>query len=84
MHEILGGSIMNNVQNTTRTSNKVWIDGNTLVRRVGEDEAREYLHGNGYQAKLTAFIKARDAKLKEEEKLRKAKLTKSAEVEPGL
>lgn len=47
--------------------NLVWIDGDTLVRRVGEAESHDYLFGSGYQAKLTNFIKEREARLKQEE-----------------
>jgi len=69
-----------------RDKKMIWVDGNTLVRVVGEAEERDYLHGSGFQAKLTAFIKERDRKLKEEEALRKSKLKKKAktvEPEPG-
>jgi len=45
----------------------VWIDGDTLVRKVGEAESYDYLFGSGYQAKLTNFIKEREARLKQEE-----------------
>lgn len=69
---------------------KIWIDGDTLVRKDGERQADDYLHGSGYQAKLTVFINQRDAKLKEEEqrvkalKLRKpTKKTDEAGIEPG-
>lgn len=39
---------------------KVWIDGNTLVKKDGERMADYELSGNGYLAKLTEFIKKRD------------------------
>ena len=75
---------MSNIQKTKRKM--IWIDGNTLVRVVGEQEAREYLHGNGYQSKLTKFIEERERKLREEEKLRKDRRRKpiEKEVEPSL
>ena len=77
---------MEKVQNATKAKNMVWVDGNTLVKVVGEQEANEYLHGTGYQSKLTAFIKERDRKLKEEEKARlnKTKKVQVQEIEPSL
>lgn len=68
---------------------KIWIDGDTLVRKDGERQADDYLHGSGYQAKLTAFINQRDAKLKEEQRVKALKLRKlpkktdEAGIEPG-
>ena len=56
---------MENIRETKKKM--VWVDGNTLVKVVGEQEANEYLHGTGYQAKLTEFIKERERKLKEEQ-----------------
>ena len=56
---------------------KVWIDGDTLVRKDGERQADDYLHGSGYQAKLTAFINRRDAKLKEEQRVKSFKIKKN-------
>lgn len=70
-----------------RKRKMVWVDGNTLVRVVGEEEAREYLHGNGYQSKLTAFIKERDRKLQEEVNLKSQKKQAkviSQEIEPVI
>ena len=77
---------MEKVQNATKAKNMIWVDGNTLVKVVGEQEANEYLHGTGYQSKLTAFIKERDRKLKEEEKARlnKTKKVQVQEIEPSL
>ena len=69
---------------------KIWIDGDTLVRKDGERQAADYLHGSGYQAKLTAFINKRDAKLKEEQRVKALKLrtplkkTDEAGIEPGV
>ncbi len=63
----------------------VWVDGNTLVKAVGEQEANEYLHGTGYQSKLTEFIKNRDLRLREEEallKARKKQVKPTQEFEP--
>ena len=64
----------------------IWVDGNTLVKVVGEQEEHEYLHGSGYQAQLTKFIQERDRKLKEEEMARLNKTKKKAvqEIEPSL
>lgn len=68
---------------------KIWIDGDTLVRKDGERQADDYLHGSGYQAKLTAFINQRDAKLKEEQRVKASQLRKppkktdEAGIEPG-
>jgi len=44
-------------------NNKVWVDGNTLVKKWGEQDANEELFGSGYQAKLTGFINKRDEAL---------------------
>jgi len=71
---------MENVQSSNK---KVWVDGDSLVRRLGEAEAHDYLHGSGFQAKLTKFIKERDRKLAEEQ-LKYTKKQKIVESEPGL
>lgn len=73
---------MGNIQTTK--NQKVWIDGDTLVRRAGEDEARDYLYGNGYQAQLTKFIKERDRRLQEEARLNthKKPVKPAHEIEP--
>jgi len=77
---------MERIQTTTKNKKMIWVDGNTLVKAVGEQEANEYLHGTGYQSKLTAFIKERDRKVKEEEMARLSKTKKKVvqEVEPSL
>ena len=54
--------------NTTKKSNKIWVDGNTLVKIDGEKMVDFELNGNGYSAKLKAFIAKRDKALEEARK----------------
>lgn len=68
--------------NTMKKSNKIWIDGNTLVKIDGEKMVDFELNGNGYSAKLKAFIAKRDKALEEANKAKPVK--KVVEAEPGL
>lgn len=68
--------------NTTKKSNKIWVDGNTLVKIDGEKMVDFELNGNGYSAKLKAFIAKRDKALEEASKAKTVK--KIVEAEPGM
>lgn len=68
--------------NTTKKSNKIWVDGNTLVKIDGEKMVDFELNGNGYSAKLKAFIAKRDKALEEASKAKTVK--KVVEAEPGI
>ena len=68
--------------NTTKKSNKIWVDGNTLVKIDGEKMVDFELDGNGYSAKLKAFIAKRDKALEEASKAKTVK--KVVEAEPGM
>ncbi len=68
--------------NTTKKSNKIWVDGNTLVKIDGEKMVDFELNGNGYSAKLKAFIAKRDKALEEASKAKTVK--KVVEAEPGM
>lgn len=68
--------------NTTKKSNKIWVDGNTLVKIDGEKMVDFELNGNGYSAKLKAFITKRDKALEEASKAKTVK--KVVEAEPGM
>lgn len=68
--------------NTTKKSNKIWVDGNTLVKIDGEKMVDFELNGNGYSAKLKAFIAKRDKALEEASKAKTVK--RVVEAEPGM
>ena len=68
--------------NTIKKSNKIWVDGNTLVKIDGEKMVDFELNGNGYSAKLKAFIAKRDKALEEASKAKTIK--KVVEAEPGM
>lgn len=59
---------------------KIWVDGNTLVEKDGARMVDFELNGNGYSAKLKAFIAKRDQALDEQNRTKKVKV---AEVEPN-
>jgi len=44
---------------------KKWIDGDTLVKMDGARQEDFELNGNGYTAKLSEFIRKREASLDE-------------------
>lgn len=68
-----------------KTNKKVWVDGNTLVKIDGEKMVEYELNGNGYPAKLKAFITRREEALKEQEKINAKYCKKSTKPEePGL
>ncbi len=68
--------------NVTKRSKKIWVDGNTLVEKDGARMVDFELNGNGYSAKLKAFIEKRDQALEEQNKALKSK--KTVDQEPGL
>lgn len=53
---------------------KVWVDGNTLVEKDGARMVDFELNGNGYSAKLKAFIEKRDQALDEQNRTKKVKV----------
>ena len=63
-----GGIFVASVRERVRIGNKdyVWISGDELVRKVGEELVNEEINGNGYSAQLKRFIAERDRKLQEE------------------
>ncbi len=75
------------MENTVSKRKQVWIDGNTLVEKDGARMVDFELNGNGYSAKLKAFIAKRDQALDEQNKAKKVvKMTEkeSVGVEPEL
>ena len=58
---------MNNKQ-----PNKIWVDANELIELDGNSMADFEINGNGYLAKLKAFIAKRDMLLKQQENSKKA------------
>lgn len=58
---------------------KIWVDGNTLVEKDGARMVDFELNGNGYSAKLKAFIAKRDQALDEQNRTKKVKVV---EAEP--
>lgn len=70
--------------NTVSKRKQIWIDGNTLVERDGARMVDFELNGNGYSAKLKAFIAKRDQALDEQNKARKVVKTKEVESEPEM
>lgn len=70
--------------NTVSKRKQIWIDGNTLVERDGARMVDFELNGNGYSAKLKAFIAKRDQALDEQNKTKKVVKTKEVESEPEM
>lgn len=67
------------MENTVSKRKQVWIDGNTLVEKDGARMVDFELNGNGYSAKLKAFIAKRDQALDEQNRAKK--VVKVAEKE---
>ena len=55
-------------QNSNTTTNKVWISGNDLVKKLDDSEVYDELYVSGYLAKLKRFIAEREAALAEQNK----------------
>lgn len=72
------------MENTASKRKRIWIDGNTLVEKDGARMVDFELNGNGYSAKLKAFIAKRDQALDEQNKAKKIAKTKEFENEPEL